>query len=97
MIINKITIGYVVQAFTTESPYPVNMRLITIRDQDLTREYDLHFVIPPAMETEEAVRVVDAAVEKVKEIEDYTFEDLEKVLSPLGFVAPLYITANCYW
>jgi len=73
------------------------MRLITIRDQDQTGEYDLHFVIPPAMETEEAKRVVDEAVEKVKEKEDYTFEDLERILVPLGFVAPLYVTANSYW
>ena len=73
------------------------MRLITIRDQDEAREYDLHFIIPPAMETEEAKRVIDDAVEKVKEKEDYTFEDLEKVLVPMGFVAPLYVTANSYW
>ena len=73
------------------------MRLITIRDGDGNREFDLHFIIPQAMETEEAKRVLDSAVEAVKEKEDYTFEDLEKVLTSLGFVAPLYVTANCYW
>jgi len=73
------------------------MRLITIRDQDEAREYDLHFIIPLAMETDDAKRVVKRAVAKVKEKKDYTFEDLEKVLVPMGFVSPIYVTANCYW
>lgn len=60
------------------------MRLITVRDQDLNREYDIHFVIPADIETDTAVEVVNAAVDKVKEKEDYTFDDLLAILEPMG-------------
>lgn len=74
-----------------------NMRLITVQDKDSDREYDLHFIIPQGMKTDEAIRIVDAAVDVAKRNVDYTYDDLENILTPLGFIAPLYITANCKW
>ncbi len=73
------------------------MILITVRDKACDREYDLHFIIPPEMETEDAIRIVDAAIDVVKNNVNYTFDDLDNILTPLGFIAPLYITANREW
>lgn len=73
------------------------MRIIVIRDQDNQPECNTEFVIPPNMETDEAIKIVDAAVEKVQEKEDYTFEDLLNILTPLGFQSPSFVYANASW
>ena len=72
------------------------MRLITIRDAD-GMDFSVHFIIPERMENDEAVRVVDAAVRKVKENDDYLFEDLKAELSPLGFVSPVFVEGTERW
>lgn len=74
------------------------MRLITIPDQDGNTEHDLMFVIPPPMETQQAMEIVTAAVNKVKEDENYLFDDLVKELAPHGFMLPNFaVTTHVTW
>lgn len=74
------------------------MRLIRIPDLDGRHQDDTYWVIPPDMETDEAVQMVNTIVQKATESSKaYEFETLKKSMNENGFEQPTITDANEAW
>lgn len=67
--------------------------LVKIKDCN-DSDYDFYLEAPAHMDGDAAIHAVDGAIRRCTEDLDYTQEDLMRLLSPLGFSAPVIVVAN---